>query len=548
MLVPEWVYDDSPIPDPYGYGERAVSWLKRLKHPSNPAPGHPFQLDRWQERIIRRIYGPRHTEEQFDPATGIRVAQPGQRIVRNVWMRIPRGNRKSSLGGALSLLHLIGPERTPASRVIGAAASHEQALHVFNEAAMIINCDKRLLKHLRVYPGDSKTSITFPSNNGVYKAVAADGSKLHGGTYALTLADELHAWEGNGGRRLWEALKSATVKIPNTLFVVMTTAGRGQNNIAYEQDSYAVAVQKGEIDDPATLPVIFGLEKNDDWTDEAKWIRVNPGMRYGYPDLASYRDAAQKAPHSPSNRDAFLNVNLNVWLEHSTSPFVEMEVWDKGDRPIPDDIDGLPCWIGVDMSRSTDLSAVIACVRRGDEFILLPHFFCPADDIAKRGDHDGVDYVKWSNDGVLTATPGNNIDYSAVADCIRDLAKRFDVREVNFDPAYAANVMNPLTDEGLPTATLRQGWVTQSPALNELERVILAEKLVHAGHPVLRWNFGNVAIHTDAAGNRTMHKGKSKDRIDGAAATWMAVSRAAAVEQTSIYDSPNWSDDMAWAA
>jgi phage terminase large subunit-like protein len=81
-----------------------------------------------------------------------------------------------------------------------------------------------------------------------------------------------------------------------------------------------------------------------------------------------------------------------------------------------------------------------------------------------------------------------------------------------------------------------------------LERVILAEKLVHAGHPMLRWNFGNVAIHTDAAGNRTMHKGKSKDRIDGAAATWMAVSRAAAVEQTSIYDSPNWSDDMAWAA
>lgn len=547
MLVPEWVYDDSPIPDPYGYGERAVLWLKRLKHPKNPAPGHPFQIDPPFERIIRRIYGPRYTEDQFDSLTGIRIARKGQRIVRRVWLRLPRGNRKSSLGGALALLHLFGPERTPASRIIGAAASHEQSLEVFNESAMIVENDRRLQKHLKVYPGSSKTAITFPANRGIYKAVAADGNKLHGGTYALVLADEVHVWEGNAGRRLWGALESAAVKVPDALFVTMTTAGRGQDNLAFEQDSYAVGVQKGEIDDPATLPVIFALEKGDDWTDEANWLRVNPGMRYGYPDLASYRDAAQKAVKSPSNRDVFLQYNLNLWLEHSTSPFVEMDVWDKGNRPIPDDIDGLPCWIGVDMSRSRDLSAVVACVRRDDEFILLPHFFCPADDIAKRGDHDGVDYVSWSNGGFIHATPGNVIDYSAVADCIRGLCERFDVREINFDPAYASNVMNPLTEDGLPTATMRQGWLTQSPALNELERIILAEKLVHAGHPVLRWNFGNVAIHIDSAGNRTMHKGKSKDRIDGAAATWMAVSRAAAVEPTSLYDSPNWSDEMASA-
>lgn len=546
MLVPEWVYDDSPIPDPYGYGERAVLWLKRLKHPKNPAPGHPFQIDPPFERIIRRIYGPRHTEKKVDPATGIIVAREGQRIVRRVWLRLPRGNRKSSLGGALALLHLIGPERAPASRIIGAAASHEQALEVFNESAMIVENDRRLLKHLKVFPGSSKTAITFPANRGIFKAVAADGDKLHGGTFALTLADEVHVWDGNAGRRLWGALESAAVKVPDALFVTMTTAGRGQENLAYEQDAYAVAVQKGEIDDPATLPVIFGLEKDDDWTDEASWLRVNPGMRYGYPDLASYRDAAQKAAKSPSNRDFFLQYNLNIWLEHSTSPFVEMEVWDKGNRPIPDDIDGRKCWIAVDMSRSTDLSAVVGCIEYDDQFVLLPFFFCPADDIAKRGDRDGVNYVKWAADGHINPTPGNNIDCAAISKCIRDLCRRFKVQEIIFDPAYANNVMTPLTEDGLPTATMRQGWVTQSPALNELESVILAERLIHAGHPVLRWNFGNVAIQTDGAGNRTMHKGKSKDRIDGASATWMCVSRAAVPVPTSRYDDPNWTDDMAW--
>lgn len=548
MLVPDWVFDDSPIPDPFGYGERAIAWLKRLKHPKNPAPGHPFQIDPPFERIIRRIYGPRHTEDKFDEATGIRIARKGQRIVRRVWLRLPRGNRKTSLGAALGLLHLIGPERAPASRIVSAAASHQQAMELFNEAAMIVDNDRRLLKHLKVYPGSSKTSITFPKNRGIYKAVAADGNTLHGGTFALVLADEVHVWEGNAGRLLWGALESAAVKIPDALFVTMTTAGRGQDNLAHEQDAYAVAVQKGEIDDPATLPVVFGLEKGDDWTDETAWLRVNPGMRYGYPDLASYRDAAQKAIKSPSNRDNFLQFNLNVWLEHSTSPFVDGEVWDKGNRPIPDDIDGLPCWIGVDMSRTTDLSAVVACVKRGGEYILLPHFFCPADDIAKRGNREGVDYVSWADHKFITPTPGNTIDTNAVANCIRALCDRFDVREIGFDPAYASNIIATLSGEhGSKIVTIRQGWVTQSPALNELERVILAEQLVHAGHPVLRWNFMNVAIHTDSAGNRVMHRGKSKDKIDGAAATWMAVSRATAVQQTSIYDSENWSEEMAWS-
>lgn len=547
MLVPEWVYDDSPIPDPYGRGEKAVLWLKRLKHPKNPAPGHPFQIDPPFERIIRRIYGPRHIEDQFDDATGIRIARKGQRIVRRVHLRLPRGNRKTSLGAAISLLHLIGPERSPASRIVSAAASHQQAMELFNEAAMIVDNDKRLLKHLRVYPGSSRTSITFPRNRGIYKAVAADGNTLHGGTFALVLADEVHVWEGNAGRRLWGALESAAVKIPDALFVTMTTAGRGQDNLAFEQDAYAVAVQKGEIDDPATLPVVFGLEKDDDWTDEASWLRVNPGMRYGYPDLASYRDAAQKAMKSPSNRDFFLQFNLNIWLEKTTSPFIEMDVFDKGARPVPDDIDGLPCWIGVDMSRSTDLSVVVGCVKRKDEYIVLPYVFCPESDIAKRGDRDGVNYVSWADAGYITPTAGNSIDHQAVADCIRALTQRFDVKEINFDPAYASNVMGPLTDEGLPTATMRQGWVTQSPALNRLESAFLEEKIVHGGHPVLRWCFGNVAIHTDSAGNRVMHKGKSTDRIDAAAATWMAFGRASEFETVSMYDREDFTADMgAW--
>ena len=96
MLIPSWIDDGSDIPDPFGYGERAVQWMRKLKHPKNLAPGHPFQLDPWQERVVRKVYGPRHLEDVHHD--GIRIARQGGRIVRRVVLLLPRGNRKTSLG------------------------------------------------------------------------------------------------------------------------------------------------------------------------------------------------------------------------------------------------------------------------------------------------------------------------------------------------------------------------------------------------------------------------------------------------------------------
>lgn len=239
---------------------------------------------------------------------------------------------------------------------------------------------------------------------------------------------------------------------------------------------------------------------------------------------------------------------MNVWLDHSTSPFVDMATYDQGAAPIDcQALRGAPCWIGVDMSKTTDLSAVVACFRDGDTYTVLPHFFCPEADIRKRGDLDGVNYVSWAKDGFITPTPGNVIDNAAVADYIRSLAGRFQVQEIGFDVAFAQGVMAPLVDEGYPIVTIRQGWVTQSPALNVLERAIISGNFRHGGHPVLRWNFANVAIHKDANDNRIIHKSKSTDRIDGVAATWMAVSRAAAGDSgRSIYEHPDAVNLLSW--
>lgn len=515
------IFDDTEISDPFGHGQRAVNFLRALKHPKSNLPGKHFQLDPWQERIVRAIYGPRHDD--------------GRRIVRTVAILLPRGNRKTSLGAALGLLHVFGPEAVPGGECMVAASDRSQARIAYEESFNIIQCDKRMDGHLRLV--DSKNHIRNPKIGSFLDAISADAKTAHGHTPVFALADELHVWPK---RDLWEALKSGLVKVSGSLLVVISTAGRGQENLAWDFYDYARKVARGEVIDPTWLPILLETPRDADWRDENVWRAVNPGIPHGYPDIEGLRQLARESENIPAEREAFRQFNLNVWLDHSADPFVDMMVYDKGKREVDlIDLEGEPCWIGVDLSSTHDLTAVVACWHDGDGgFIVHPWFFCPADNLRKKADKDGVPYPQWAEEGHITPTPGNVVDFRAVEDHIRELCARFNVREIAFDPHLARNQIANLLDDGLPAVEMRQGWITMAPAIRELERAIVGGGFQHGGHPVLRWNFDNIAVETDKAGNKSFHKGKSKDRIDGAVAAAMAVARCAAGDSgASSYDS-----------
>lgn len=524
---PDWIYDGSPIPDPLGHGERAVKFLRLLRHPKS---GLPFQLDPWQERIVRRIYGPRHAD--------------GSRIIRTVVLLLPRGNRKTSLAAALALLHTIGPEKLPGGEVITAASDRKQARIAYEEARGLVLAHPKIAPAVR--PLDYKNRLTYPKVGSFCEAISADAGTQHGRTPVFVLADELHAWKK---RDLWDVLRSGLVKTQGSLLIVATTAGRGQENIAWDIVDDARQVARGEVDDPSILPVLFEASRDCDWLDEAVWRRVNPGLAHGYPDIAGLRQLALEGTRRIGDREAFRQLNLNIWLNQSTDPFVDMGVYDEGAEPVDlDALEGKPCFIAVDMGLTTDLTAVVACWRDGEDgFQVAAWFFVPADNLRGRAERDHVPYPVWAEQGFIIPTPGNVTDYRAVEAHIRDLCARFQVQEIAFDPAYAQAVMGPLTDDGFPTATMRQGWITMAPAIKELERAIISRNFRHGGNPVLRWCFDNVATETDKAGNKSFHKGRSRDRIDGAVAAAMAVARCAAGDNGGlIYESDEWSDDKGW--
>ncbi|WP_428428238.1 terminase large subunit [Pararhizobium sp.] len=527
-----WIYDDSPIADPFGYGQRAVDFLRLLKHPKSRLPGKAFQLDPPFERIVKAIYG---------PATG-----HGARTVRTVYLQVGKGSRKTSLAASLALLHTYGPERIPRGQNFVVAADQGQARVAFEEAMSIVDEIPQLAGASR--PVDSKNRLTHPKSGSFFEAMASDGSRAHARTPTFVLVDELWAHKKAD---LWQAMRLGASKVAGSLVIVATTAGRGNESPDFAVYEYAKKVQSSEVIDPTFLPIVFEGSRDDQWDDESTWAKVLPGLAYGYPDLPSLRQLAIEAKERPSDRAAFEQFFLGIRQDNSLSPFVEMRTYDEGAGVV--DLEEMeaeqhPCWLGVDLSSTTDLTVIVACWKINDEFVVWPWYFCPGDNLQRRADRDGVPYPQWAKDGFIAPTEGNVVDFDAVEDQVRELAARFNVREIAFDPHLGRQMMNSLQKDGVSQVVeMRQGWVTMGPAAKVLERAIVGRNFRHGAHPVLRWNFENIAMDTSKTDVPTFHKGKSKDRIDGAVASAMAVARAAAGDSgRSSYD--DFEGDMAeWA-
>jgi phage terminase large subunit-like protein len=429
--------------------------------------------------------------------------------------------------------------------VVSAAADAKQARIAYDEAFGIIQAEPSIAKKLKLRPGTYK--IQHPRKGATYEAISSDGATQHGRTVNFLLSDEIHAWRK---RDLWEALRTSLAKTSESLHVITTTAGRGEDNLAFDIYSYAKKVAAGEIIDETFLPVLFEPDKDADWRDEALWHLVNPGLALGYPDIKGLRAMAREAENRPSDQDAFKQYHLNYWPDNSTSPFVDMAVYDEGAEPIDlAALEGQPCWLGCDLSSSVDLSVIIAAFRDDDDYIIVPYFFCPRDNLRQRQEASGAPYLRWADERLITATPGNVIDFRTVEDKVRDLCTTYDVQEIAFDPALARNILNNLLEDGYPAIEHRQGSLTMMPAIAELERAIIARRFKHGGNPVLRFCFANVHSETNAAGHTVrLTKSKKWMSIDGAVAAAMAVNRAAAggsASVTSLYDDPNYAEALA---
>ena len=272
---------------------------------------------------------------------------------------------------------------------------------------------------------------------------------------------------------------------------------------------------------------ICALDAGDDWRDEAVWPKANPNIGVSIP-LKSLREQVAEAIGIPSKQNIVRRLNFCEWTEQDKR-WLDMTAWDAsaGEPMNVEAFRGRSCYLGLDLSSTTDLSSLVAAFPNDDgSYDVLCWFWLPEDNLQQRVTRDRVPYDVWAREGFLELTPGNVIDYDHIEQRVLTCVEEFDVRELGFDPWNATQTIARLTGAGVQCFSVRQGFATLTAPTKELEKLVMSRQFRHRAHPVLRWNASNVAVEQDAAGNIKPSKAKSTERIDGISACVCALDRA----------------------
>ena len=500
----------------------AVAFIESLCHTKGTWAGKHFELIDWQEQIIRDIFG---------------ILKPnGYRQFNTAYVEIPKKQGKSELAAAVALLLTCGDGEERAE-VYGCAADRNQAKIVFDVAVDMVKFCPALSRRVKIL--ESQKKLIYKPTNSSYQVLSADVANKHGFNTHGVIFDELHT---QPNRKLYDVMTQGSGDARmQPLYFLITTAGNDTNSICYEIHQKAKDIEKGNKIDPTFYSVIYGADESEDWTDPKVWRKANPSIGITVAE-EKVRAACESAKQNPGEENAFRQLRLNQWVKQSVR-WMPMDKWDLCAGKIrEEELEGRVCYGGLDLSSTTDITAFsLVFPPRDDEeeYIILPYFWIPEDTLDLRVKRDHVPYDVWQRQGYLQTTEGNVVHYGYIEKFIEELGKKFNIREIAFDRWGAVQMVQNLENMGFTVVPFGQGFKDMSPPTKELMKLTLEKKLVHGGHPILRWNMDNVFIKTDPAGNIKADKEKSTEKIDGVIATIMALDRAIRCGSTlseSVYD------------
>ena len=428
----------------------------------------------------------------------------------------------SELAAAIAL-YLLYADNEPSAEVYGAACDRNQASIVFDVARQMVEMSPALLRRSKIRSA-GKRIINY-RNAGFYQVLSAETGTKHGLNVSGLVFDEIHA---QPNRKLYDVLtKGSGDAREQPLFFIITTAGNDKNSICYELHTKALDLMAGRKKDSTFYPVVYGLEHEEDWTDEANWYKANPSLGHTI-QIDRVREAYRNAVENPAEENVFKQLRLNIWTSASIR-WIPEQVYDKGSLPIDlDSLRGRMCYGGLDLSSTSDITAlVLAFPPRSDDekYILLPFFWLPEDTLELRCRRDHVLYDIWQKQGFIQTTEGNVIHYGFIEKFIERLGETYRIREIAYDRWNATQMVQNLEDMGFTMVPFGQGFKDMSPPSKELFKLLMEGNIIHGGNPVLKWMASNVVMRQDPAGNIKPDKEKSVEKIDGIVASIMALDR-----------------------
>ena len=494
---------------------RAIRFIETLCHHCE-GRSDLIRLELWQKATVSLIFG---ICDNF-----------GLRVFREVFMVMGRKNGKSILASAI-IAYMAYMDGEYGAKCFCLAPKLEQASIVFDNFTKMVQAEP----DLAALAQKRRSDIYLSTTNTSVRPLAFNARKSDGFNPHLTICDEIASWPAELGRKQYDVMTSALGSRRQPLILGISTAGYVNDGPFDDLMVRSTAVLMGSSDETRLLPILYVVDDPGKWDDLDELKKSNPNMNVSVP--ASYfRDEIAIARNSMSKRAEFLTKYCNI-KQSSTQAWLPYEIVDAatGDEYTLDDFRSSYCVGGIDLSQTTDLTACCVLIERGGKIYSFARFFMPSSKIDELQEREGVPYRIYVQQGLITPSGENFVDYNDCFAWFRQLVEEYEILplQVGYDRYSAQYLVQQMTAYGFHMDDVYQGE-NLTPVIREAEGLLRDGTLRLGKNNVLKAHFLNVAMKQNEE-TRKMRpvKIESRTHIDG----FVAVIDALTVRQ-------KWADEI----
>nr|WP_246361141.1 terminase TerL endonuclease subunit [Haloechinothrix aidingensis] len=472
-----------------------------LVHTKGPLKRTPFEPLPWQEHeILRPLFGEVQWSHEWECYA---------RRYRVAYIVVGRKNGKSELAAGIQLYMLVGDDEE-AAEVYCAAKDTKQAGKVFEPALRMVQLSPRLSKRLRHIKQSRR--LVDEQTGSHYEILTADAQgELGHNPHAFNLDEVLAQPDGS----LWGAMTSAAGARLQELCYATTTETNDSASFGAELINEAERVQEDPSRAPHTFTFVRKLPSNADQLerlhrifdghpdlpvstdpfDERNWRWPNPALD-AFKSREAMRRQASDGQLDRTKENEFRQYQVNQRVQQVTR-WIPMDLWDDNSgepatRPgwVADQLSGHKCWAGLDLSSKLDLTAWCLLFDSGS---VLWRFWCPESVVPLLDEHTGDRFGQWCEQGWVTVTEGDTIDYDRIYDDIEADHERFIIVDATYDKWSGEPVRQEIVKRtGLEMYESSTTYERMTPPMKEFMRRLKAREYAHHGNPVARWMADNL--------------------------------------------------------
>lgn len=485
---------------------KAIQFIENFCHHSK-GRNDLFKLELWQKAIISAIFG-------------ILDKKTHRRQFREIFLLVGRKNGKSLFAAAI-MAYVAYIDGEYGSELYCLAPKLDQADIVYDSFYKITQAEEELAEVTK----KRRSDIYIAELNTTIKKIAFNAKKADGFNPTMTTNDEMEAWPGDQGLKQYEVMVSGTGARTEPITLSTSTAGYVNDGIFDELMKRSTAFLKGSSKERRLLPFLYMIDDLEKWNTKEELAKANPNLGVSV-QWEFFEEQIAIALQSLSKKAEFMTKYCNI-KQNSSIAWLDYETVAKaaGQPYTLDDFRGCYCVAGIDLSRTTDLTAVSLVIEKSGKNHIITQFFMPQERYNVAINEEGVPYNIFKEQGYLTISGEHQVNYKDVFAWFVRLIKEYKIRplKVGYDRYCAGYLVEEMKEAGFHMDDVYQG-TNLTPVLNTFEGDLKDRMYLIGENNLLKSHLLNVAVQIQTDDSRMKPvKIEKRAHIDGAVSIFDAL-------------------------